>query len=229
MKLTHIVGARPQFIKMAAVSRAVAEHKKQAAQDEHIEELIVHTGQHYDYELSKVFFEELEIPESDYNLGVGSGPHGEQMGEMLERLEPVLLKERPEIVLVYGDTNSTLAGALAAVKLYIPIAHVEAGLRSYNRRMPEEVNRVLADHLATILFCPTETAVKNLRKEGFSNIAVESRLGPLEGIAINCSPENPLVLNVGDVLFDSLDPLSLGSTPTATAGRESGSPRRSSG
>ena len=204
MKLAHIVGARPQLIKLAAVSRAVAEHNKQVTHGGHIEELIIHTGQHYDYGMSAVFFEELGIPEPDWNLGVGSGGQGEQTGEMLERIEPILLEQRPDLVLVYGDTNSTLAGALAAAKLSLPVAHVEAGLRSFNRRMPEEINRVLTDHLSTILFCPTELAVKNLRKEGFANIAYEGRLSPLEGLEVTCSAEDPLVVNVGDVMFDSI-------------------------
>lgn len=159
VKLLTIVGARPQFIKAAAVSRAVATTGG-------VEELIVHTGQHYDPGLSDVFFDELEIPAPAYHLGVGSGRHGAQTGEMLARIEEVILKEQPDWVLVYGDTNSTLAGALAAAKLHVPVAHVEAGLRSFNRRMPEEVNRVLTDHAATLLFTPTQTADAHLRREG---------------------------------------------------------------
>jgi UDP-GlcNAc3NAcA epimerase len=143
MKLAHLVGVRPQFIKMAAVSRAIAERNRQAGQQSFINESIVHIDQHYDYELSKVFFDELEIPTPDCNLEVGSGGHGEQTGEMLKHVEQVLLKEQPDLVLAYGDTNSTLAGALAAAKLHIPVAHVEAGLRSFNRRMPEEINHIL--------------------------------------------------------------------------------------
>ncbi len=158
MRLVTVVGARPQFIKAAAVSRVL---RATAG----VGEVLVHTGQHYDDSMSAVFFDELEIPSPDYHLGVGSGSHGFQTGRMLEAVEQVLLQEKPDWVLVYGDTNSTLAGALAAVKLHIPVAHVEAGLRSFNRRMPEEINRVLTDHASEILFAPTEAAVENLRRE----------------------------------------------------------------
>jgi UDP-N-acetylglucosamine 2-epimerase len=157
MKLITVLGARPQFIKAAPVSRVLKED---------FSEFLLHTGQHYDYEMSKVFFEELELAEPDVNLGIQSAIHGEQTGQMLAGIEKVLLDEKPEAVLVYGDTNSTLAGALAAVKLHIPVFHVEAGLRSFNRSMPEEINRVLTDHAADMLFCPTATAVNNLHEEG---------------------------------------------------------------
>lgn len=156
-----VVGARPQFIKAAAVSRAIRETAK-----DRVREVIVHTGQHGDDNMSKVFFDELEIPAPDYDLQISGGPHGEMTGRMLEAIEPVLVHERPDWVLVYGDTNSTLAGALAAVKLHIPVAHVEAGLRSFNRRMPEEINRLVADRISSLLFCSTDTAVANLRAEG---------------------------------------------------------------
>ena len=165
VNITTIVGARPQFIKAAAVSRAIARWNEAEGRPRITEE-IVHTGQHYDPAMSQVFFDELRIPRPAANLEVGSGPHGAQTARMLERLEEHLIGARPDIVLVYGDTNSTLAGALAAVKLHIPVAHVEAGLRSFNRRMPEEINRVVADGVSTLLFCPTWTAVENLAREG---------------------------------------------------------------
>ena len=155
--IASIVGARPQFIKAAPVSRAIASGFK---------EVFIHTGQHYDYGMSEVFFAEMEMRAPDFNLGIGGGSHGEQTGKMLVDLEKIFTQVKPDCVLVYGDTNSTLAGALAAAKAQIPLAHVEAGLRSYNRAMPEEVNRVLTDHVSTLLFCPTDAAVENLAKEG---------------------------------------------------------------
>jgi len=167
MKILSIVGARPQFVKMAVISRAV-----ESAGDSAIKHLVVHTGQHYDAQMSDIFFEDFGLRAPEYELGVGSGSHGEQTGEMLKRLEPVLAEERPDWVVLYGDTNSTLAGAVVAAKLGQRLAHVEAGLRSFNRRMPEELNRIVADHLSDLLLCPTPVAIENLRKEGLCHRAV---------------------------------------------------------
>ena len=190
LRIASIVGARPQFIKLAPIAKLLSSSH-----------LIIHTGQHYDYEMSQVFFEELGIKAPDYHLGVGSGPHGWQTAEMIKRIEDVLLKEKPDIVIVYGDTNSTLAGALTAAKLHILVAHVEAGLRSFNKKMPEEINRVLTDHCSDILFCPTETAVNNLREEGFTNIFNNGKLIDETSITSYLSP---LVINVGDIMYDAL-------------------------
>ncbi len=165
MKAVTVLGARPQFIKAATVSRAFKEVG--------VQEIIVHTGQHFDRNMSEVFFTEMGIPQPDYNLEISGLGHGAMTGRMLEQVEGVLLKEKPDCVLVYGDTNSTLAGALAAAKLHIPIAHVEAGLRSFEMKMPEEVNRILTDRISSYLFCPTATAVANLEKEGFSSFGSE--------------------------------------------------------
>jgi UDP-N-acetylglucosamine 2-epimerase len=180
MRLVSVVGARPQFVKMAPVARALERHNGRGGKP--IESLIVHTGQHYDSGMSDIFFDELEIPPADFNLGVGSGPHGRQTGRMLEKVEQVLLEARPDWVLVYGDTNSSLAGALAAVKLRIPLAHVEAGVRSFDRRMAEELNRVAADHVADLLLAPTARAMDNLAREGLAARAILT----------------------GDVMFDAL-------------------------
>lgn len=174
-KIVTVVGARPQFIKAAAISRVIRNEYAGT-----LEEVLVHTGQHYDHNMSQVFFDELDIPPPKYNLDISGGNHGAMTGKMLEAIEAVLLDEKPDWVLIYGDTNSTLAGALAAVKLHIPVAHVEAGLRSFNMRMPEEVNRILADRVASLLFCPTEAAVDNLKNEGV-----------VSGVS-----------NVGDVMYD---------------------------
>jgi UDP-GlcNAc3NAcA epimerase len=165
MKIFTVIGARPQFIKAATVSRELRRFK--------IPEVIVHTGQHFDANMSNVFFEEMEIPHPNYNLGISNLSHGAMTGRMIEGIEEILMKERPDWVLVYGDTNSTLAGALAASKLHIPIAHVESGLRSFEMKMPEEVNRILTDRISKKLFCPTATAVRNLEREGFDHLGTE--------------------------------------------------------
>lgn len=163
MKILTILGARPQFIKAGSVSREITKHKE-------IEEIIVHTGQHYDANMSDIFFEEMQIPKPNYFLGIGGKSHGAMTGQMIEKIEEVALKEKPDWIMVYGDTNSTLAGAIVASKLHIKLAHIEAGLRSFNMKMPEEVNRILTDRVSQILFCPTDTAIQNLKNEGYDNI-----------------------------------------------------------
>jgi UDP-GlcNAc3NAcA epimerase len=178
MKVITIVGARPQFVKAAVVSREISQHKG-------INEIIIHTGQHFDDNMSRIFFDQMQIPEPDYNLGINSMQHGAMTGKMLTEIEKVILDEKPDWVLVYGDTNSTLAGALAAAKQNIKVAHVEAGLRSFNQKMPEEINRILTDKVADLLLCPTSTAVKNLGTEGI-------RSGGLAK-----------VVNSGDVMYDA--------------------------
>jgi UDP-GlcNAc3NAcA epimerase len=175
VKIVSIIGARPQFVKAAVVSRALRGYPG-------VDDVLVHTGQHFDANMSQIFFEELNLPEPDHYLGIQGGSHGQQTGRMLEQVERVIQREHPHWVLVYGDTNSTLAGALAAVKLHVPVAHVEAGLRSFNRRMPEEINRIVTDHVSERLFAPTDTAVAHLRREGI--------------------PEEK-IQQVGDVMFDA--------------------------
>jgi UDP-GlcNAc3NAcA epimerase len=167
MKLLSIVGARPQFVKVAMIAEAIKVHNRNVeSRSDRINHKLVHTGQHYEHKMSGIFFDELRIPEPDYHLGVGSGPQGAQTGAMLAKIEKVLMAEKPGVVMIYGDTNSTIAGALAAAKMHIKIAHLESGLRSFNRKMPEEINRVASDHISDYLFCPTDTAVENLRGEG---------------------------------------------------------------
>lgn len=185
MKILTVLGARPQFIKAGAVNREIRRLKENG---EKLKEIIVHTGQHYDRNMSDVFFEELHLPKPDYYLGVGGKSHGAMTGEMIVKIEEVMLKEKPEVVLVYGDTNSTLAGAISVSKLHIPIAHVEAGLRSFNMKMPEEINRILTDRVSTWLFCPTNTAVENLKKEGFPFKLSNNHY--------------QIISNVGDVMYD---------------------------
>lgn len=163
MKILTILGARPQFIKAGSVSREIAKHKD-------IQEVIVHTGQHYDANMSDIFFDEMQIPKPDYFLGVGGKSHGAMTGQMIEKIEEVALQENPDWIMVYGDTNSTLAGAIVASKLHIKLAHIEAGLRSFNMKMPEEVNRILTDRVSNILFCPTDAALQNLKNEGYDSL-----------------------------------------------------------
>jgi len=182
LNVATVLGARPQFIKAAMISRAFSNRSI-------ISETIIHTGQHFDENMSHVFFEELQLPKQNYNLGIGGGSHGQNTGRMIENIEIILVKEKPDIVLVYGDTDSTLAGALAAAKLHIPVAHVESGLRSFNRRMPEEINRILTDQLSTILFCPTEIAIQNLNNEGFPNKLKNNY--------------RQIIINAGDVMYDA--------------------------
>ena len=187
IKIITIIGARPQIIKAAALSRAIKEKFSNE-----IEEVIVHTGQHYDENMSQVFFDELGIPAPNYNLGVGSGKHGAQTAKMIDGIEEILLKENPDYLVVYGDTNSTLAGAIAASKIHIPIVHIEAGLRSFNKAMPEEINRICCDHCSTMLFSPTATGYKNLINEGFN--------------PENKKPftiDNPGIYHCGDVMYDN--------------------------
>ncbi|NBW71703.1 MAG: UDP-N-acetylglucosamine 2-epimerase (non-hydrolyzing) [Flavobacteriia bacterium] len=186
-KIITVIGARPQIIKAAAISRAIKNNFS-----DKILEVIVHTGQHYDENMSQIFFEELEIPFPNYNLNVGSGSHGEQTAKMLEGLENIYLKEKPDAVIVYGDTNSTIAGALAAAKIHIPVIHIEAGLRSFNKAMPEEINRIACDHMSTLLFTPSETGHGNLLNEGIKNYQKEA-----------ATIDNPKIYLCGDIMYDN--------------------------
>ena len=187
MKLVTIIGARPQIIKAAALSRAIRNHYK-----DQIQEIIVHTGQHYDDNMSQVFFDELQIPRPDYNLHVGSASHGVQTARMTEGIEDILIKEQPDFIVLYGDTNSTLAGAVAAAKIHVPIVHIEAGLRSFNKAMPEEINRIVCDHCSTLLFTPTKAGLENLKREGFPM----DNEGPF-------TIDNPKVYHCGDIMYDN--------------------------
>ena len=187
MKLVTIIGARPQIIKAAALSRAIRNHYA-----EQIQEVIVHTGQHYDDNMSQVFFDELQIPRPDYNLHVGSASHGVQTARMTEGIETILIKEQPDFIVLYGDTNSTLAGAIAAAKIHVPIVHIEAGLRSFNKSMPEEINRIVCDHCSTLLFTPTKAGLENLKREGFPM----DNNGPF-------TIDNPKVYHCGDIMYDN--------------------------
>lgn len=187
MKIVTIIGARPQIIKAAALSRAIKTHFK-----DQIHEVIVHTGQHYDDNMSQVFFDELGIPRPDYNLHVGSASHGIQTAKMIEGIEKILIDEKPDYIVLYGDTNSTLAGAVAASKIHVPIVHIEAGLRSFNKSMPEEINRIVCDHCSTLLFTPTTTGLNNLVHEGFK----ANNDGPY-------NIDNPKVYHCGDIMYDN--------------------------
>ncbi|CAG5080032.1 non-hydrolyzing UDP-N-acetylglucosamine 2-epimerase [Parvicella tangerina] len=187
MKIVTIIGARPQIIKAAGLSRAIKNNFS-----DKIEEIIVHTGQHYDQNMSEVFFEELGIPKPNINLNVGSGKHGEQTAKMISGIEDILINEQPDAIVLYGDTNSTLAGAVAASKIHVPIVHIEAGLRSYNKQMPEEINRIMCDHASTLLFSPTKAGVENLVKEGFK----------LDNIA-PFNSDQPGVFHCGDIMYDN--------------------------
>lgn len=187
LKIVTIIGARPQIIKAAALSRAIRKHFK-----DKIKEIIVHTGQHYDQKMSQVFIDELDIPVPNYNLSIGSASHGKQTGRMIERIEEVLLEEHPDYVVIYGDTNSTLAASVAASKLLVPIVHIEAGLRSYNKTMPEEINRIMCDHASTFLFTPTKTGFDNLVREGFKT----DNKAPFNA-------DHPGVFHCGDVMYDN--------------------------
>ncbi len=210
MKLLSVVGARPQFIKLSALAHSIDEYNRNHT-DAQLQSVIVHTGQHYDYELSKVFFDQMGIPSPDYNLEVGSGMQGEQTAKMLERVEDVVRRESPDCVIVFGDTNSTLAGALAAVKSGIPVVHLEAGLRSYNKNMPEEINRVLTDHASTYLFCPSRHAVEILKKEGISStidygnlVSLSTFIDHNNTIRNKIDIDHPIAINVGDIMYDVL-------------------------
>ncbi len=200
MKLVTIIGARPQIIKAAALSRAIRNHYA-----DQIQEVIVHTGQHYDDNMSQVFFDELQIPRPDYNLHVGSASHGVQTARMTEGIEALLIKEKPDFIVLYGDTNSTLAGAVAAAKIHVPIVHIEAGLRSFNKSMPEEINRIVCDHCSTLLFTPTKAGLENLKREGFPiEEGGPSTLRRAQDSGTSKPTiDNPKVFHCGDIMYDN--------------------------
>lgn len=209
VKILNIVGARPQFIKYVPVMKFL--RFLQSSSETSPNDILVHTGQHYDYEMSKLFFDEFGIQEPTYHLGVGSASHAEQTALIIQRVEEVLLKEQPEVVVVYGDTNSTLGGALAAAKLPIPVAHVEAGLRSFNREMPEEINRILTDHLSTLLFCPSASAVRNLTNKGYEHLLNAGSFIPPDYFTspqvsnhVLVDANDQYVVNSGDIMYDVL-------------------------
>jgi UDP-GlcNAc3NAcA epimerase len=187
VKVVKVIGARPQIIKASAISRAIRNNYQDI-----LEEIIIHTGQHYDQNMSEIFFEELQIPKPDYNLNVGSGSHGFQTAQMIEGIEDIIIKEKPDCIILYGDTNSTLAGAIAASKIHCPVIHVESGLRSFNKTMPEEINRIMCDHCSTLLFSPTLTGFNNLIKEGFN----PDNISPF-------TSDNPKIYHCGDIMFDN--------------------------
>ena len=187
IKVITVIGARPQIIKASAISRAIRHNYIDA-----IQEIIIHTGQHYDQNMSEIFFKELRIPKPNYNLNVGSGSHGIQTAQMIEGVEDIIIKEKPDCIILYGDTNSTLAGAIAASKIHCPVVHIEAGLRSFNKTMPEEINRIMCDHCSTLLFSPTQTGFNNLIKEGFN----PDNISPF-------TSDNPKIYHCGDIMFDN--------------------------
>lgn len=205
IKTASVIGARPQFVKYSPLARAIEQHN--LSHREKVANILIHSGQHYDFKMSEIFFRELGIAEPEYHLNAGSASHAVQTAMILERCERVFLTEKPDLVLVFGDINTALGAALAAAKLHIPVAHVEAGLRSYNRKMPEEINRVLIDHMSMLLFCPSYTAVANLQKEGFHHLLDEGRLvseGFSQKLTLDSGRYESMVVHCGDLMYDAL-------------------------